>query len=189
MLIPMIEGESWYQEAWSKSLPGAKTLVGRCFYSAERKPVSGKGIKKPYDYTTAGPARRDGWRKHTGRFTAPASTCYVQLWLIGFRARNTFWLDGALVVDETTKRVREFGWPRVKKEADSLPGPAKTGALSALEQSIVGIRRRMATELDQLSPLDYRRLLVSLDKAQRQFVEKLWHVKTLALLNGAERGH
>ena len=67
-----------------------------------------------------------------------------------------------------------------------LPPTAKAGALSALEGRMVTIRQRMAAELDSLSPLHYRRLLVTLDRAQRDWVEEIWRVKTLAMLNGAD---
>jgi len=186
MLIPMLEGETWQQEAWSKALPGASTLIGRCFYNADRETVRGEGIKKPYDYARGGDVRADGWGQHTGEFTAPASTCYVQLWLIGFRARNTFWLDGATVIDRTSERVREFGLAAFKADVAELmrteAGRKHARGLQELEQQIESVRERMGTELDELPLLDYRRLLVDLDRAQREYAERVWTAKTMALL-------
>jgi len=167
-------------------LPGASTLIGRCFYNVDRETVRGEGITKPYDYARGGGVRPDGWRQHTGEFTAPPSTCYVQLWLIGFLARNTFWLDGATVIDRTSQRVREFPLKALQEDVAELmqtevgrehaPGPQE------LQREIERVRGRMRTELEQLTPLDYRRLLVALDRGQREYAERVWTAKTMALL-------
>ena len=186
ILIPMIEGETWYQEAWSKALPGATVMIGRCFYGADRQTVRGEAIKKPYDYARGGQVRPDGWQQHTGEFTAPPSTCYAQLWLIGFRARNTFWLDGAKVIDRTSQRVRESRLASLEDDVAELmqtsAGRKHAHAVQELAGKIEGIRKRMADELDELSPLEYRRLLVDLDRALREYPERLWTAKTMALL-------
>jgi len=186
MLIPMIEGETWKQTAWSKYLPGARTLVGRCFYNADRKTVRGKGIKRAYTYASAGPARRDGWRLYKGGFTAPRSTCYVQVWVIGFKARNTFWFDGATMTDVTAQNIRKFDFEALRKGMPALlqtaVGKKYASALGGLDAKIQGLGERMKTELDTLSPLEYRRLFVDRYRTQRQYVEQMWVVKTLALL-------
>ena len=189
MLIPMIEGETWYQEAWSRALPGARVLVGRCFYNADRETVRGEGIKKPYDYARGGGLRPDGWRRHTGEFTAPPSTRYVQLWLIGYQARNTFWLDGATVIDPTSRRVRGFKLEQFKRDASevlrtSAAAREHAGGIEDLEQQIAVLRRRMTTDLDALTPVEYRQLLVDLDRAETEYAELVWTVKTIALLDG-----
>jgi hypothetical protein len=187
MLIPMIEGESWYQDAWARTLPGASVLVGRCFYNADRQTIRGEGISKPYDYARGGSVRPDGWQQHTGEFIAPVSTRYVQLWLIGYQARNTFWLDGATVIDRTSRRVREFDLEQFKQdvsEALQTSSAAREHAqgIEQLEQQIATIRQRMATDLEALTPLEYRQLLVDLDRAQTAYAELVWNAKTIAIL-------
>jgi len=191
MLIPMIEGEIWYEEAWARHLPGARPLIGYCCFAENRKPVRGEGIpgfKKPYDYVQAGPPEPDGWARYSGKFTALPGTCYVQIWLIGFRARNTFWLDGAKMVDLTAKRVREFDLASVKTAAAELFGSRSAEAqmltqpLRKLEQEIDTVRARVKSEIARLSPLEYRRLLVELDRKQTQYDEQVWKAKTMALL-------
>jgi hypothetical protein len=194
MFIPMIEGESWHQQAWSKGLPGAHPRVGRCCLGEDRRPVvvkgDVKGEKNPYDYAPAGPARPDGWSLHAEVFRALPDTCYVQVWIIGYQSRNTFWFDGATMTDLTSRRVRAFDLkPLQAAAADAVRSPAKrpraraaAEPLRGLETRMADLRKRMAGEMDRLSPLAYRRLLVELDNAQQDYVERVWTVRTLALL-------
>jgi len=186
-LMPMIEGETWYQEAWAKALPGASPRVGRCFYGEDKRPVRGKGVKRAYDYAGVVETRPDGWGKRAGVFTAPPTTCYVQLWLIGFRARNTYWFDGATVVDRTAQRFREFDLAPFATDAARLVSASPSARrraeeLKELETKIAGVRKRMKAERLALSPLDYRRLFVALDRTRRAYADLVWKLKTLALL-------
>jgi hypothetical protein len=191
MLIPMIEGETWYEEAWARHLPGARPLIGYCCYGQDRKPVRATGtvkFKKPYDYVAAGAPEPDGWSRYSGKFTALPGTCYVQIWLIGFRARNTFWLDGAKMVDLTSQRIRAFDLASVRKaaremQASAFPATREINeSLRKLEKDIDAAREQMRNELHRLSPLQYRRLLVELDRKQTQFGEQVWKAKTMELI-------
>jgi len=187
ILIPMIEGETWYQEAWARSLPGAQPRVGRCRYGEDRNTLPARDGNRAYDYATRGAVQPDGWTKYAGHFTATPGTCYVQIWIIGFRTRNTFWFDGVKLIDLTSKRVREFETHPTKKIAveflASQPeGAESAAALRALESEMARVRDRMRAEADRLTPLEYRRLLVELDRLQQQFPELVWHARILDLL-------
>ena len=187
-LIPMIEGETWSQEAWERALPGARPRVGRCFYNENRKPIkTTRKHGRPNSYAGVVESGPDGWRKRAGQFTAHPTTRYVQIWLIGFRACNTFWLDGAKVFDLTARRMRRLKLDPFRKEAalllkTSATARNKEAEIKRLEQEIADAERRMGAELDSLSPLGYRRLLVGLCRSRRKYVELVWKLKTLALL-------
>jgi len=183
--IPAVEGETFDQLGWAKSLPGAKPLIGRCFYTEKRKPV--KVGKKPYDYTVEGGKRSDGWSLYEGAFTVPPTGAYCVLWFIGFRARNTYWFDGARLIDRTSKRVREFPYAQRKAEVATLLQRSATARkhceeFGKLEHEMAAVRQQMSEGLPTLTPLAYRRLLVALDRAQQEYTNLLWRVKTLALL-------
>ncbi len=187
MLIPMMEGEAWYQDAWSRALPGASVLVGRCFYNADRQSIRGEGISRSYSYARGASVRPDGWRQHTGEFIAPKTTRYVQVWLIGYLAHNTFWLDGATVIDYTSRRVREFDLDQFKQDASealqsSAAAREHAQGIGDLEQQIATALQRMTADLDTLTPLEYRQLFVDLDRAQTAYAELVWAAKIAALL-------
>jgi len=183
--IPAIEGEVFDQFCWTKALPGARPSVGRCILGEDRKGV--KVGSRPYDYTGAGKPRKDGWTPHEGSFTVPKTGRYCVLWLIGYQARNTFWLDGARLVDRTSQRVRAFDAEAMRAEvAKALEASAtarkQLAEFQKLETEMADCRKHMAEDRTTLSPLDYRRLLVRLDRAQQAYTNLLWEVKTMGLL-------
>jgi hypothetical protein len=184
-MIPAVEGETFAQFAWARSLPGARPLVGRCFYGEDRELL--KTIPTPYSYTSVGQPLPDGWTPHEGNFTVPKSGGYFVVWLIGAGARNTLWFDGARITDLTSRRVRSFPADQNREETSRLLAASAVARKHRAEFEKVGAevaacRKRMREELATLTPLEYRRLLVTLDVAQQQWTEWIWRTKSLALL-------
>ena len=187
-LIPMVENETWRQEAWVKAMPGARPRVGRCFHDEKRRPLRAtREHGRAYGYAGTVESRPDGWSKRAETFTAYPSTGYVQIWLIGHRACNTFWLDGAKVFDLTAQRARKTETEPFRRDAalllqTSVATRKRKGDLTRIDGEIDQARERMRAELDVLTPLAYRRLFVALHRLQREYVDLVWEFKTLALL-------
>lgn len=184
-MIPAVEGEVFDQFCWAKSLPGAEPRVGRCFYTEDRRTV--EVGKRPYDYTWPAKPRDDGWTPYEGSFTVPETGAYCVLWLIGYRARNTLWFDGARLVDRTSQRVRAFDDEGIRAEVAKMLASSPTARshhdeLEEAQATITECRRRMHQELATLTPREYRRLLVALDRAQQRLADLVWEVKTEGLL-------
>ena len=120
--------------------------------------------------------------------TMNADSAYVRIWLLGFQGTNTLWFDGVELIDLTSQRVKRFNLDTLKAEAQKLDDStskavqSEVKALNALEKKIENTRKRMQDELNQLSPLAYRRLLVEVDKAGQEYADRLWTAKTLVLL-------
>jgi hypothetical protein len=184
-LIPAVEGETFEQFAWARSKPGARPLVGRCFYGADREQVP--SITPTYSYTTVGASRPDGWTVYEGSFTVPKSGGYFVVWLIGAGARNTLWFDAARITDLTAQRVRAFPAEQLRVETSRLLAASATARqhraeFEKTEAEVSECEKRMREGLSTLTPLEYRRLLVALDRAEQQWGELIWRSKSLGLL-------